>query len=149
MGHGWNRPAYDQSHGRKRRDGNQLRIPLQERRQNPCWITEKRFQLALVDALPKEPTFDERARIDDFPESLVVGENKSFDVNHLLCEGIQVFPVSEGPPMHLEDAKALILYGTVKYRDRFSDTRETRFGFKIRPHTKLERIRSMAYNDNK
>jgi hypothetical protein len=115
----------------------------------PCWITQKKIQFALVEKLPEEPIFDDTAVVDDFPEPVIVGQPLRVEWQHLIAQGEHVIILSAMPTKTpFAGSNAPIVYGVIKYRDVFSENRETRFGYRITGHGHLRRINSPAYNTN-
>lgn len=105
----------------------------------PVWITEKFCRLAIVDLIPEQPNFADVGDgdfIDVSPEPLSVNGSSEVRMT-LLCLGKSGWE------------RATVIYGFIKYRDVFSPSRETRFGFVVGPDNELTRIAGRPeYNKN-
>jgi hypothetical protein len=120
--------------------GYPVRIVTKNDGKTPAWIVEKRAVFVIrkhSEPLPAEPDINSMKIIQDSLEPLTVGEETKLDKT-LTSVGIQDY-----------DHPAYI-YGRIKYRDVFSDNRETFFGYEVAVNGHLERLSGYPkYNTNK
>jgi hypothetical protein len=102
----------------------------------PAWITERHIRIEVTDSVAPQPQL-QGAEISYDPEPLAVGGADSFQHWSLIGDGW----AGEG--------RFVLIYGVVKYRDVFSPSRETWFGYIVKPDGhRLERIAHPEYNKN-
>jgi hypothetical protein len=99
----------------------------------PAWVYEQIVQMT-VSKLPPIPEFDETSETDIGVYPVVQDEPATTWKPFVEAKGL---PDLDGHPY---------IFGVVRYRDSFSDFRETYFGYVVRDHKRLERLRNPAYN---
>lgn len=114
-----------------------LILICQNQGKTPGWITEKRIQLEIMDSLPWEPQLDAIDVFQNEPQPLSAGKESRVLVD-CECDGRR-----DGPNI-------VVVYGVIRYRDIFGrPERQTRFGYKITPDDRLERLAGYPeYNKN-
>jgi len=83
----------------------------------PCWIIEKRGCAQIVDSVPAKPDLQKMHTMQFSPEPIKSGKESIPTDGAMECRG------------HLNDSQTLIIYGVVRYRDVFSEDRETFWGY--------------------
>jgi len=102
----------------------------------PCWITEKRIELGIVESLPPIPDLERIQLYQAELEPLAVGRESIKPVD-IICDG------------RAGEGQLIVIYGVVGYRDIFSSARCTTFGYYVTPDNKLERLTGYPkYNEN-
>jgi hypothetical protein len=99
----------------------------------PAWVYEQRVQMT-VSKLPPLPAFDETAKTDIGVYPVVQDQPATTWKPFVEAKGL---PDLDGQPY---------IFGVVRYRDSFSDSRETYFGYVVSDHKRLERLPNPAYN---
>jgi len=102
----------------------------------PAWIYEQVVQMT-VSKLPPAPEFDETCQTNMGVYPVVQDEPATTWKPFVEAKGL---PDLDGQPY---------IFGVVRYRDAFSDFRETYFGYVVRDHKRLERLPNPAYNKYK
>ena len=103
----------------------------------PGWIIKRRACAQIVDTVPPQPDMEQLHTMKMGQEPVKVGAEAPIWEGAIGCAG------------HLKDGQTLIIWGVVTYRDAFSETRETYWGYywipgKTGPN--LHRILEPAYN---
>ncbi len=101
----------------------------------PAWIVERHIRLEVTNSVAPKPQL-QGAEISYDPEPLPVGGPESIQNWSLIGDGW----AGEG--------RFTLIYGVVKYRDVFSPSRETWFGYMVKSDGRLERIAHPEYNKN-
>lgn len=99
----------------------------------PAWIEETIAKFDMVKSLPKTPNFESAQSIQRFIIPLGMAEGGTIPYS----QKIQWTPIAKG---HQHTDEMAVIYGRVIYRDIFGRKRVTRFGYKISPHGRLERL---------
>lgn len=108
----------------------------------PAWIEEIITKFEMVKSLPKSPNFESAQSIQH--STIPLGMAESGAVPH--TQKVQWTPRAEG---HQRIDEMAVIYGRVTYRDIFRKKRLTTFGYKVRPHGRLERLEGYPeYNKN-
>jgi hypothetical protein len=103
----------------------------------PAWVYEQRVQMVIETDPPLVPQFLDGAVVIDGTFPVVQNQPAVTSAALVSAEGSIPDP-SNG--MHI------YIFGIVRYRDTFSPSRETYFGYVIRGNNRLERIPNEAYN---
>ena len=108
----------------------------------PAWIEETVAKFELVTELPEEPDLGGAEYVQTTTIPLGMGDGDAFPHT----QRIPWVPIAEG---HQTLGQLAVIYGRVTYRDIFNKKRITTFGYKIRPHGRLERLEGRPkYNHN-
>lgn len=108
----------------------------------PAWIEEMIAKFEMVKSLPKIPNFESAQSIQH--STIPLGMAEGGAVPH--TQKLQWTPRAEG---HQRTDEMAVIYGQITYRDIFRKKRTTTFGYKIRPHGRLERLEGyLEYNKN-
>jgi hypothetical protein len=99
----------------------------------PAWIEETIAKFEMVKSLPQTPNFKSAQSIHR--STIPLGMAEGGAVPH--AQKIQWTPIAEG---HQHTDEMAVIYGQVTYRDIFRKKHRTTFGYKIRPHGRLERL---------
>ena len=70
-------------------------------------------------------------------------ETDTLFLHNLTCEGTHIVTLGQNTSENYP-----IIYGFFKYRDPFRSDEETRFGYRLKVDGSIERIKSIAYNNN-
>jgi hypothetical protein len=101
----------------------------------PAWIVERHIRVEVTNSVAPKPEL-RGAEISYDLEPLAVGGRDSIQHWSLIGDGW----AGEG--------RFTLIYGVVKYRDVFSPSRETRFGYMVAKDGSLARIAHPEYNKN-
>jgi hypothetical protein len=115
----------------------QFRITCRNEGKTPAWITEKRACLKIMNGSPPvNPDLNSTKVIQYEPEPLAVGKETRRD-GSLTYEGWENL------------GQITIIYGVIKYRDVFADSRSTVFGYVLTVDNRFERLTGLPeYNKN-
>jgi hypothetical protein len=109
----------------------------------PAWITEIRAKFKVAKVLPLKPQLDISDTLHAEPFPIAPNDPPFISKDQfLVVDGIQELD---------SDGEIFVVYGSVLYRDVFSDNRETTFGYRLLPgtDTRFERLSGLtAYNKN-
>jgi hypothetical protein len=101
----------------------------------PAWIVERHIRIEVTNSVSPKPLL-QGAEISYDPEPLAVDGSESFQHWSLTGDG------------WAGAGRFTLIYGVVKYRDVFSPSRETWFGYIVKPDGRFERIAHPEYNKN-
>jgi DNA-binding XRE family transcriptional regulator len=115
--------------------GIHIRLVCANHGKSTAWITQKRLKAEVVFVIQESPDFD---AVDVIQEGFEpVAPNASTNKEEtVMCIGRET------------GGRMLLLYGSIKYRDMFSDDREVTFGYRVTVSQQLERINLPAYTKN-
>lgn len=99
----------------------------------PAWVYEQVVQMT-VSKFPPTIEFDDTSKTDTGVYPVIRDEPALTWKPFVQAKGL---PDVDGQPY---------IFGVVRYRDLFSDFRETYFGYVVRDHKRLERLRDSSYN---
>ena len=99
----------------------------------PAWVYEQVVQMS-VSKLPPVPEFDSTAERNSGIYPIVQNQPATTWKPYTKAKGI---PDLDGQPY---------IFGVVRYRDSFSDSRETYFGYIVKDWKRLERLPNPAFN---
>jgi hypothetical protein len=115
-----------------------IEIDVRNAGRTPAWIHERLVQMSILVDPPPVPQFGDQAKTIDgvFP----VGPNEPAPTANafLSAQGQR----AEWPNKDIH----LYIWGVVRYRDSFGQSRETYFGYIVRGNNQLERLPQEAYN---
>ena len=119
-----------------------VRLPCSNQGKTPAWITEKRACIQVVKSLPTVPDI---AAID-----IIQSELEPLGAEHMTGEKRDFVLEGDGWESRLEEGLMTVVYGAVKYRDIFSNERQTTFAWRITLDNELERLEGYSeYNECK
>ncbi len=108
-----------------------VRLLYSNRGKTPCVVTEIVARFEIRDAIDPEPDLS-FGIVRNMPEAVPVGDKPRELALELQAGKRRIYAGNKG---------LMVIYGTMRYRDVFNETRETRFGYAIDSSTfTLERI---------
>jgi hypothetical protein len=116
-----------------------LRVISRNEGKAPAWIIEKRICVDIRNAsLPTIPDLDSIQTRDYEPQPVAVGK-----------EGIPAWDITPSCDGHEDVGRTTVIYGAIIYRDPFSESHITTFGYSIAPDGQLKRLEGLPkYNEN-
>ena len=91
---------------------------------SPAWISETRAKFEIVETLPSVPSFESAEYIE--AGTIPLGMAEGGAAPH--TQRLPWTPIAVG---HEQSGKMSVIYGFVKYRDIFGESRLTTFGYRI------------------